>query len=292
MNNIPMIKLNNGVQMPQEGFGAMVRGGSFEQVKQAVLDALSVGYRMIDTAQIYYNEEAIGAAIKESGLDRKDIFITTKVWIANYGYQATKDSIKTSLEKLQTDYLDLVLIHQPFGDYYGAYRALEDLYDTGKIRAIGVANFMPDRYVDLVKFSRIVPAINQSETHVFNQQQELNEYLKEYGTHLESWGPFAEGRNDFFKNETLAKIGAKYGKTGPQVALRYLTQNGVIIIPKSVHKDRMKQNLMIWDFELNEDDMQAIHNLDTKKSLFFDHHDPATVLRFAKIAEESKPNFK
>ncbi|TBX38678.1 aldo/keto reductase [Lactiplantibacillus paraplantarum] len=279
-----MITLNNGVEMPQEGLGVL-DAGSFEDVKQAVLDALSVGYRMIDTAQAYYNEEAVGAGLEESGLKREDIFVTTKVWINNYGYQATKDSIETSLEKLQTSYLDLVLIHQPYGDYYGTYQALEDLYGEGKIRAIGVANFMPDRYVDLVQFSRIVPAINQSETHVFNQQSELSRYLKKYGTQLESWGPFAEGRNNFFTNETLAKIGTKYGKTGPQVALRFLTQSGVIIIPKSVHKTRMQENIDIWDFELSETDMQAVRDLDTEQSLFFSPHDPATVEMFAKFAK-------
>lgn len=284
MNNVPMITLNNGVEMPQEGLGVL-DAGSFEDVKQAVLDALSVGYRMIDTAQAYYNEEAVGAGLEESGLKREDIFVTTKVWINNYGYQATKDSIETSLEKLQTSYLDLVLIHQPYGDYYGTYQALEDLYGEGKIRAIGVANFMPDRYVDLVQFSRIVPAINQSETHVFNQQSELSRYLKKYGTQLESWGPFAEGRNNFFTNETLAKIGTKYGKTGPQVALRFLTQSGVIIIPKSVHKTRMQENIDIWDFELSETDMQAVRDLDTEQSLFFSPHDPATVEMFAKFAK-------
>ncbi|WP_157051886.1 aldo/keto reductase [Companilactobacillus kimchiensis] len=284
---MPLIKLNNGIEMPQEGLGVL-NAGKFEDVKMAVLDGLDIGYRMIDTAQIYFNEEAVGAAIKESSVDRKDIFLTTKVWIANYGYENTKKSIQTSLEKLQTNYLDLVLIHQPYGDYYGAYRALEDLYDEGKIRAIGVANFMPDRYVDLVRFSRIVPAINQSETHVFYQQNELKKYLKKFGTHLESWGPFAEGRNNFFTNETLKKIGAKYDKTGPQVALKFLTQNGIIIIPKSVHKERMQQNLDIWNFKLSNEDMDAISQLDTGKTLFFSPHDPSTVERFAKLTKEMK----
>lgn len=289
MKNVPMIKLNNGVEMPQEGLGVL-DAGSFDEVKKTVLNALDVGYRMIDTAQAYYNEEAVGAAIKESKVNRSDIFLTTKVWVTNYGYQKTKESIQTSLEKLQTNYIDLVLVHQPYGDYYSAYRALEDLNEEGKIRAIGVANFQPDQYVDLVKFSRVVPAVNQSETHVFNQQNELNKYLTKYGTQLESWGPFAEGRNNFFTNTTLATIGARYDKTGPQVALRFLVQSGVVIIPKSVHKERMQENLDIWNFELSNADMKEIQKLNTHKSLFFKPHDPTTVEQFAKFAKENDSN--
>ncbi|WP_421016492.1 aldo/keto reductase [Furfurilactobacillus cerevisiae] len=271
MTEVPMIKLNNGVEMPQEGLGVL-DAGSFDEVKQTVLDAFSTGYRMIDTAQAYDNEGAVGAAISESGLSREDIFVTTKVWISNYGYQATKDSVERSLQDLQTDYINLVLLHQPYGDYYGAYQALEELYKAGKIRAIGVANFMPDRYVDLVQYSDVTPAVNQVETHVFDQEWDLRKYMDRHNTQIESWGPFAEGRHDFFKNETLKRIGQKYGKTGPQVALRYLTQNGVVIIPKSVHKERMAENLNIWDFKLNEEDLKEIRGLDTGDTLFFSPH--------------------
>lgn len=273
---IPNITLNNGVEMPQEGFG-VYQIADYEACKQAVKDALSVGYRAIDTAQAYHNEEAVGQAIAESEVDRQDIFITTKVWITNYGYEATKQSVLDSLDKLQTNYLDLVLLHQPYNDYYGAYRALEDLQAEGKLRAIGVSNFYADRYVDLVKFNRVVPQVNQLETHVFYQREEDNEYLKKYGTQIESWGPFAEGRNNFFDNETLQRIGDKYHKSVAQVALRFLTQKGVVIIPKSTHKERMQENLDIWDFELLSEDMQEIQSLDTKQSYFFDHEDPETV---------------
>ncbi|CAJ1187963.1 aldo/keto reductase [Companilactobacillus nantensis] len=291
MTNVPMVKLNNGIEMPQEGLGVL-DAGNFDEVKQAVLDALETGYRMIDTAQAYYNEEAVGAVLKESGIDRSDVFVTTKVWISNYGYEAAKDSVEKSLKKLQTDYIDLVLLHQPYGDYYGAYRALEDLYEAGKIRAIGVANFMPDRYVDLVQFSKVTPAINQVETHIFNQQWSLRKYLDKYNTQLESWGPFAEGKNDFFKNETLKNIGLKYGKTGPQVALRYLTQNGVIIIPKSVHKDRMAENLNICDFELTDEDLKSVRALDNEETLFFSPHNPETVEMFAKFVKTGDFDFR
>ncbi|MYV16672.1 aldo/keto reductase [Lactobacillus rossiae] len=286
-----MIKLNNGVEMPQEGLGVL-DAGSFDEVKQAVLDAFSTGYRMIDTAQAYDNESAVGAAISESGLSREDIFITTKVWISNYGYQVAKDSVEKSLQDLQTDYIDLVLLHQPYGDYYGAYQALEELYKAGKIRAIGVANFMPDRYVDLVQYSDVTPAVNQVETHVFDQEWNLRKYMDRHNTQIESWGPFAEGRHDFFKNEILKRIGQKYEKTGPQVALRYLTQNGVVIIPKSVHKERMAENLNIWDFKLDEEDLKEIRGLDTGNTLFFSPHDPETVEMFARFVKTGHFEFR
>ncbi|UQS82922.1 aldo/keto reductase [Bombilactobacillus folatiphilus] len=270
------LTLNNGVKMPQEGFG-VYQIDDLETCKQAVKDALEIGYRSLDTAQAYHNEEAVGAAIAESSVDRQDIFLTTKVWISNYGYEQTKASVEESLRKLQTDYLDLVLLHQPYGDYYGAYRALEDMYEEGKLRAIGVSNFYPDRYVDLVKFNRIVPAVNQLETHVFHQRQIDREYLQKYGTQIESWGPFAEGRNDFFNNATLKEIGAEHDKTAAQVALRFLIQEGVVIIPKSTHQKRMQENLDIWDFALTAAEIEQITALDTKTSLFFDHADPQRV---------------
>ncbi len=274
--NIPTVTLNNGVKMPQEGFG-VYQIDDFDLCKQSVKDALRVGYRAIDTAQGYHNEKAVGQAIAESDIDRSNIFLTTKVWISNYGYEQTKKSVQESLTKLQTNYLDLVLLHQPFNDYYGAYRALEDLYQEGKIRAIGVSNFYADRYLDLVKFNKIIPAVNQLETHVFYQRTEERPYLDKYHTQLESWGPFAEGKNDFFTNPTLVEVGKKHNKTAAQVALRFLVQNGVVIIPKSTHKKRMQENIDIWDFKLSSDEMHKIKQLDTNKSLFFDHRDPKIV---------------
>lgn len=285
MTNVPMIKLNNGVKMPQEGFGVYLID-DLAECKQAVKDALDVGYRSIDTAQGYFNEEAVGAAIAESPVDRGDIFLTTKVWITNYGYQKTKDSIRESLKKLQTDYLDLVLIHQPVSDYYGAYQALEDLYEEGTIRAIGVSNFLPDRFVDLAEFTRVTPAVNQLETHVFFQQQEARPYLERYQTQIESWGPLAQGKDELFENKVLTKIGQKYDKTPAQVALRYLAQIGVVIIPKSTHKERMQENLAIWDFELTTDEMGEIKQLDTHKSSHaIDYRDPDTIDFFAHYGE-------
>lgn len=280
-----MVKLNNGVEMPQEGFGVYLID-DLAECKQAVKDALEVGYRSIDTAQGYFNEEAVGAAISESPVDRGDIFLTTKVWITNYGYQKTKDSIRESLKKLQTDYLDLVLIHQPVSDYYGAYQALEDLYEDGTIRAIGVSNFLPDRFVDLAEFTRVTPAVNQLETHVFFQQQEARPYLERYQTQIESWGPLAQGKDGLFENKVLTKIGQKYDKTPAQVALRYLAQIGVVIIPKSTHKERMQENLAIWDFELTTDEMAEIKQLDTHKSNVIDYLDPDTIGFFAHYGEE------
>lgn len=247
------------------------------ECERCVRDALEVGYRSIDTAQAYGNEEAVGNAIKKSGVAREELFITTKVWITNVGYEKAKASIAESLQKLQLDYMDLVLIHQPFGDYYGTYRAMEELYEQGKIRAIGVSNFYPDRYIDLVSFTDILPVVNQVETHVFNQQLDAHEIMKKYGTQIESWGSFAEGRNELFTNETLQMIGDKYNKTTAQVALHYLLQRDVVVIPKTTHKERMIQNLDVFNLYLTEEDMETIKGLCKKKSAFFSHYDPKLV---------------
>ena len=270
------VKLLNGVEMPILGFG-VYQIPDLEECERVVLEAIEVGYRSIDTAQVYGNEEAVGNAIKKSGVDRKEFFVTTKVWISNSGYEKAKASIEESLKKLQTDYIDLLLIHQPFGDYYGTYRAMEEYYKAGKLRAIGVSNFYPDRFVDIVNFVEIKPMINQVETHVFNQQIIPQEIMKEYGTQIESWGSFAEGKNNLFTNETLVEIGKKYDKTAAQVALRYLIQRDIVVIPKTVKKDRMIQNFSVFDFELSEDDMKEILKLDKKESLFLLHVAPETV---------------
>lgn len=272
------IKLNNGIEMPQIGYG--VYQVSPDECERCVSDALKTGYRMIDTAQAYHNEEGVGRAVKNSGINRSDIFIVSKVWISNYGYEKAKASIDDSLRKLQTDYIDLMLLHQPFCDRYGAYRALEDAYRKGKLRAIGVSNFYPDHFIDLASNVDIVPAVNQVETHVFNQQTEAQKIMEEFGTHIMSWGPLAEGRNNLFSNETLTKTGNSHGKSVAQIALRWLIQRGVIIIPKSVHIERMEQNLDIFDFELTDEEMAEIATLDTGKSLFFDHHDAETTKLF------------
>lgn len=272
------IKLNNGIEMPQIGYG--VYQVSPDECERCVSDALKTGYRMIDTAQAYHNEEGVGRAVKNSGINRSDIFIVSKVWISNYGYEKAKASIDDSLRKLQTDYIDLMLLHQPFCDRYGAYRALEDAYREGKLRAIGVSNFYPDHFIDLASNVDIVPAVNQVETHVFNQQTETQKIMEEFGTHIMSWGPLAEGRNNLFSNETLTKTGNSHGKSVAQIALRWLIQRGVIIIPKSVHIERMEQNLDIFNFELTDEEMAEIATLDTGKSLFFDHHDAETTKLF------------
>lgn len=270
------VKLNNGVEMPILGFGVyQVPDGS--DCEKAVSEAIEVGYRMFDTAQAYGNEESVGNAIKKSGIAREEFFIVTKVWISNAGYEKAKASIDESLRELQTNYIDLLLIHQPFGDYYGTYRAMEDAYKEGKLRAIGVSNFYPDRFVDLSHFCEIQPAINQVETHVFNQQKAAKEIMKKYNTQIMAWGPFAEGKNNLFTNETLKEIGDKYGKTVAQVALRFLTQEGVVVIPKSVKKERMEQNFNIFDFTLTGEELDKIRALDLGHSLFFSHYDPATV---------------
>lgn len=272
------IILSNGVEMPQIGYG--VYQVSPSECERCVSDALKVGYRMIDTAQAYNNEEGVGAAVAKSGLGRDEVFLVSKVWISNYGYEKAKASIDGSLRKLGTDYIDLMLLHQPFCDRYGAYRALEEAYREGKLRAIGVSNFYPDHFIDLAENVEIKPMVNQVETHVFNQQTAAQKYMEDYGCRIMSWGPLAEGRNNFFRNPVLEAIGARYGKSVAQVALRWLVQRGVIIIPKSVHIERMEQNLDIFDFTLSEEDMQAIGKLDTGKSLFFDHHDPEVVKMF------------
>lgn len=272
------IVLNNGVEMPQVGYG--VYQVSPAECERCVSDALKVGYRMIDTAQAYHNEEGVGAAVKKSGIPRGDLFLVSKIWISNYGYEKTKASIDESLRRLGTDYIDLMLLHQPFCDRYGAYRALEEAYKEGKLRAIGVSNFYPDHFIDLASNVGIVPAVNQVETHVFDQQIEAQKYMKEFGTHMMAWAPLAEGRNNFFINTVLEGIGRKYGKSVAQVALRWLVQRDVIIIPKSTHVERMEQNLDIFDFTLSDDDMAEISRLDTATSLFFDHHDPQTVKMF------------
>ncbi|MBO5298198.1 MAG: aldo/keto reductase [Candidatus Homeothermus sp.] len=272
------IVLNNGVEMPQVGYG--VYQVSPEECERCVSDALKVGYRMIDTAQAYHNEDGVGAAVKKSGIPRGDLFLVSKIWISNYGYEKAKASIDESLRRLGTDYIDLMLLHQPFCDRYGAYRALEEAYKEGKLRAIGVSNFYPDHFIDLTSNVEIVPAVNQVETHVFDQRIEAQKYMKEFGTHMMAWAPLAEGRNNFFTNTVLEGIGRKYGKSVAQVALRWLVQRDVIIIPKSTHVERMEQNLDIFDFTLSDDDMAEISRLDTATSLFFDHHDPQTVKMF------------
>lgn len=269
------IRLSNGVEMPILGYG--VYQVTPEECERCVLDAISVGYRLIDTAQAYYNEEGVGNAIKKCGVPREELFIVTKVWITNAGYEKAKASIEESLRKLQTGYIDLLLIHQPFGDYYGTYRAMVEAYKAGKLRAIGVSNFYPDRFIDMAEFSEIKPMVNQVETHVFNQQQKPNEIMKEYGCQIMSWGPFAEGRNDFFTNPVLREIGEKYNKSVAQVALRFLIQRGVVVIPKSTHKNRMEENFNVFDFALSADDMSKIAALDNAESLFFSHYAPETV---------------
>lgn len=270
------VTLNNGVKMPILGYG-VYQIEDLKECERCVLDAIEVGYRSIDTAQTYGNEEAVGSAIKKSKIQRKELFITTKVWISNAGYEKAKISIEESLKKLQLKYLDLVLIHEPFNDYYGTYRAMEEMYKEGKIRAIGVSNFYPDRLIDLIKFNKVVPAINQVETHPFNQQVKGKKIMDKYGVQIESWAPLAEGRNNIFTNETLKEVGDKYNKSTAQVALRYLIQRDVIVIPKSVHKERMIQNFDIFDFKLDEDDMNKIVKLDKAESAFFSHCDPDVV---------------
>ncbi len=269
------VKLNNGVEMPILGYGVYQVGPA--ECERCVRDAIDTGYRLIDTAQSYFNEEGVGNAIKNSGVKREDLFLVTKIWISRSGDEKAAASIDESLRKLQTDYVDLLLIHQPFGDYYGTYRAMEKAYKAGKARAIGVSNFYPDRFIDLSHFCEIQPVVNQVETHVFQQQKKAREIMKKYNTQIMSWGPFAEGKNNMFKNETLVSIGEKYGKSSAQVALRFLTQEGIVVIPKSVKKERMEQNLNIFDFKLSPEELAEIRALDTGKSLFFSHYDPETV---------------
>lgn len=280
------VTLYNGVKMPMVGYG--VYQVSKEECERCVLDALAVGYRSIDTAQSYFNEEQVGNAIVKSGVSREEIFLTTKVWIEHYGYEETKKSVLESMRKLQTKYLDLVLLHQPFSDYYGAYRALEDLYDEGKLRAIGVSNFYPDRLVDIASFSRVKPMVNQVETHPFHQQAEAKKWMDKYGIQMEAWAPFGEGRGGLFENPLLAQLAEKYNKTAAQIILRWHIQRGVVVIPKSTHKVRMEENLQVFDFVLGPEDMNRISALDKKESSFFSHSDPAMVEWFVHMVEERK----
>ncbi len=277
------VTLNNGVKMPVLGYGVYQVDPA--EAERCVLDAISVGYRSIDTAQAYANEEGVGNAITKCGVPREELFITTKVWISNAGYEKAKASIEESLHKLQTDYIDLLLIHQPFNDYYGTYHAMEEAYKEGKVRAIGVSNFYPDRFIDIANFCEVVPAVNQVETHVFQQQKIARDVMKKYGTQIESWGPFAEGKNDYFNNPVLKEIGAKYGKSVAQTALRFLIQSGVVVIPKSTHRERMEENINVFDFALDSEDMKRIEELDGGQSLFFSHYDPQTVEWFMTFAK-------
>jgi diketogulonate reductase-like aldo/keto reductase len=274
--NMQKVVLNNGIEMPILGFGVF-QVADQKECENSVLAAIETGYRLIDTAASYKNETAVGNAIKISGVPREEMFITTKLWVQDTGYENTKKAFEKSLSKLQLDYLDLYLIHQPFGDVHGSWRAMEELYRNGKVRAIGVSNFQPDRIMDIIAFNEVVPAVNQIETHPFNQQIEVQKFLTENNVQIESWGPFAEGKNNIFQNELLASIGRKYNKTIAQVILRWLTQRSVVAIPKSVRKERIEENFNIFDFELSAEDLEAFKTLDTKTSNFFDHRDPEII---------------
>lgn len=276
MSTVPSVTLNNGVGMPLLGFGVFQIPDA-EECERSVYEALRTGYRLIDTAASYGNEESVGKAIKRSGVAREELFVTTKLWIQDAGYERAKQAFERSLQRLQLEYLDLYLIHQPFGDVYGAWRAMEELYRDGRIRAIGVSNFHPDRVMDLIVHHHVVPTVNQIETHPFNQQIETQKFLQENNVQIESWGPFAEGKHNIFENELLRSIADKYQKTVAQIILRWLTQRGVVAIPKSVRKERIVENFTIFDFDLSPEDMAAIATLDTKTSSFFDHRDPAIV---------------
>lgn len=283
------VKLNNGIEMPLISFG--VYQIPKEDTKRCVLDAIKSGYRGIDTAQSYFNESEVGDAIVECGVSREELFITTKVWIDHYGYEECKASVEESLRKLKTEYLDLCLLHQPFSDYYGAYRALEDLYAEGKIKAIGVSNFYPDRLTDICMFDRkVIPAVNQVEVNPFNAQWCAQENMEKHGVKMEAWAPFGEGRNNLFTNEILVSIGKKYNKSSAQVMLRWLIQRGVIVACKSTHIERMQENINVFDFELTEEDMNSIKTLDTSNSLFFSHYDPNMVEWFDKMVKERRVN--
>lgn len=282
------VTLSNGVKMPQLGYG--VYQVTKDECERCVLDALKTGYRSIDTAQSYFNEEEVGNGIQKSGVPREEIFLTTKVWLEHYGYEECKKSVYESMRKLKTDYIDLMLLHQPFGDYYGAWRALEELYEEGILRAIGISNFYPDRMVDISSFSKIRPMVNQIEIHPHNQQITAKKWNEKYGIQLEAWAPFGEGRGGMFKLPELKEIADKYGKTTAQVILRWHLQRGIVIIPKSTHIERMEENLNVFDFELTEEDMTAIKALDKNVSSFFSHYDPNMVEWFIKIVEERKSN--
>lgn len=279
------VTLNNGVQMPLLGLGVFQVTDAAE-CERAVSEALDAGYRLIDTAAAYGNEQAVGNAIRRSGIAREDLFITTKLWIQDAGYEPTKQAFERSMQRLQLDYLDLYLIHQPFGDVYGAWRAMQELYRADRMRAIGVSNFQPDRVMDLIVHNEVVPAVNQIETHPFNQQVETQRFLRENQVQIESWGPFAEGKHDIFNNEVLRSIATKHGKSVAQIILRWLTQRGVVVIPKSVRKERIIENFDVFDIELSAEDMAAIATLDRKQSSFFDHRDPA----IAKMLGTAKRN--
>lgn len=281
-----MMKLYNGVEIPANGFG--VYQVSKEDCKESVLTALKMGYRHVDTAQSYFNENKVGEALKESDIPRNDIFLTTKVWIDHYGEGKTYNSVIESLHRLQTDYVDLILLHQPVGDYYSAYRDLEKLYEEGKVRAIGVSNFYPDRLVDLCMFAKIKPMVNQIEVNVFNQQIEAKKWADKYGVVLEAWAPFAEGRNNMFYNEVLVTIGEKYHKSVAQIILRWLYQRGIVSLAKSVHEERIKENFDIYSFELDVDDMQKIEKLDTRTYSFFSHQDPEIIEWFGQLIQERR----
>jgi len=275
-SNVPTVKLNNGVEMPLLGFGVF-QVTDQDECERSVYDALQVGYRLIDTAAVYLNEEAVGKAIKRSGVPREELFITTKLWVQDVGYESAKKAFEKSLRRLQLDYIDLYLIHQPYGDIHGAWRAMEELYEEGRIKAIGVSNFYTDRVADLMAFHKVVPAVNQIETHPFHQQIDTQKFLQENNIQHESWGPFAEGKNNLFQNELLASIGKKYNKSIAQVVVRWFIQRGVVAIPNSVHKEMIAENFNVFDFKLSDDDMQSIQTLDQKTTAFFDHRDPAMV---------------
>ncbi|NLA58161.1 MAG: aldo/keto reductase [Firmicutes bacterium] len=277
------VELNNGVRMPILGYGTFQITDE-QECERCVLDAIEIGYRLIDTAQAYGNEAAVGKAIKKCGIPREELFVTTKVWISNAGYEKAKKSIEESLARLQLDYLDLLLVHQPFNDYYGTYRAMIEAYKEGKVRAIGVSNFYPDRLIDLIKFNEVVPAVNQVELHPFFQQVEARKIMKKYGVQAQAWSPFDQGRNNLFENEPLQAVGKKHGKTSAQVALRFLIQEDIVVIPKTVSKQRMLENFTVFDFELDDEDMNRIRGLDTGKSSFFSHYDPEIVERFTSFA--------
>ena len=280
------VTLSNGVKMPVLGYG--VYQVTPEECERCVLDALAAGYRLLDTAQSYFNEEQVGSAIRRSGVPREEIFLTTKVWVEHYGYEAAGDSVLESMRKLKTDYLDLVLLHQPFADYYGAYRALEELYEEGKIRAIGVSNFYPDRLVDLASFARIRPMVNQVEIHPYHQQQEAKHWMDKYGVQAEAWAPFGEGRGGLFQDPVLTGIGQKHGKTAAQVVLRWHLQRGVVVIPKSVRPERMRENIDVFDFALSAEEMERISALDQKQSAFFSHQDPNVVEWFVELVDKRR----
>ena len=277
------VMLNNGIKMPIAGFGVF-QIPDLEECERVVLDAIEVGYRLIDTAQAYGNEEAVGRAIQKTSVPREELFITTKVWISNAGYEKAKRSIEESLKKMQLDYLDLVLIHQPVGDYYGTYRAMEELYKEGKIKAIGVSNFYPDRLVDICLFNEVIPAVNQVEVNVFHQQKEAEKVMTKYQVQMQAWAPFAEGRNDMFNQPLLKEIGNRYNKTVAQVILRWLTQRGIVVLAKSTRKSRMEENINIFDFELSEQEMRMIAELDKKESSFFSHYDPNIIEYLASLS--------